>query len=470
MIIMMTMVKIHSLILLVAIIGLAVITSGCTGGQDVTSVVKALPEVQQFMNEHPNAKITVTYWSKEEVSNSSQEISQQCDKSITPAAMYKATVSEGDLKIVSWINAENQIVVCSTTTGGASPIAAIPTVTQTSQPITTTGRASPTVTPNQGTQANKFEILNLDVQQVILSDSEIKEVIGSDWEKTNQTKVDTPDHGQLMDLGYQTINSNTRDKEDIIVRVGVSSKKETFGISNMPGNDIDIGDAGKVITESNYVEITFIKNNILVVIAGSTTVGLETITKLARKQEEKIIRLLENPASAFTPIPTMVVPTPVITKKPATAISENINVIAIDGQNGGGILTSLNITLIGAAGSSTIDLSKVLLKVQGQPYNYSASASGAAPSTSANTFSVYTLRLSNAASTALTSLGTNTWSTVQSPMLGSGDLARLDVGVAGLGLGQNTPIQLSLTPANGATVTNPVTLPAFTSTNISIYP
>lgn len=32
--------------LLIAVIGLGVIASGCTGGQDVTPVFKALPEVQ----------------------------------------------------------------------------------------------------------------------------------------------------------------------------------------------------------------------------------------------------------------------------------------------------------------------------------------------------------------------------------------------------------------------------------------
>jgi FlaG/FlaF family flagellin (archaellin) len=126
-------------IIFIAVIGLAVLLSGCTGGQDVISVVKALPEVQQFMNEHPNAKITVTYWSKEEVSNLSQEISQQCDKPITPVAMYKATVSEGDLKIISWINAENQIIICSTTQGNSSSQITIPTSTPTPvyTPLTT---------------------------------------------------------------------------------------------------------------------------------------------------------------------------------------------------------------------------------------------------------------------------------------------------------------------------------------------
>jgi hypothetical protein len=116
--------------IILIIIGLAIVFSGCTGSKDVTSVVKALPEVQQFMNEHPNAKITVTYWSKEEVTQSLQEISQQCDKSITPVAMYKAIVSEGNLKIISWINAENQIIICSITQGSGSP--------QTSTPIQTT--------------------------------------------------------------------------------------------------------------------------------------------------------------------------------------------------------------------------------------------------------------------------------------------------------------------------------------------
>jgi hypothetical protein len=137
------MVKYNQL-LLITIIGLAVIVSGCTGGQDVTSVVKALPEVQQFMNEHPNAKITVTYWSKDEVAKSSQEISQQCDKPITPIAMYKATLNEGNLTIVSWINAENQTVICSTTQGNGSSQITIPTST----PISiSTPLATPVVTP-----------------------------------------------------------------------------------------------------------------------------------------------------------------------------------------------------------------------------------------------------------------------------------------------------------------------------------
>ena len=108
------------LIIFTAIVSLTILFSGCTGGQDINSVVEALPEVQQILNEHPNAKITVTYWSKEEIAQSVQEISQQCEKTIASTAMYKAIISEEDLKIISWINADNLLVICSTTQGSGS--------------------------------------------------------------------------------------------------------------------------------------------------------------------------------------------------------------------------------------------------------------------------------------------------------------------------------------------------------------
>ena len=121
--------------ILFIVILLAVITSGCTGGKNITSTINALPEVQQYMEEHPNATITVTYWSKEEVAKIEQELSQQCGKPITPVAMYKATIIDMDLRIVFWINAENQILICSITEGKKTqePAPLIQTPTPTSK-------------------------------------------------------------------------------------------------------------------------------------------------------------------------------------------------------------------------------------------------------------------------------------------------------------------------------------------------
>ncbi len=155
------------IILLLAVIGLAVIVSGCTGGQDITPIVKTLPEVQQFLKEHPNAKITVTYWSKEDVGKIADEISQQCDKPITPAAMYKAVISEGELKSIAWIDAATQKLICSATEGKGitptptqtatyTPVVTTPVITQTSTPTPTptpTPTSTPTATPTSTTPA-----------------------------------------------------------------------------------------------------------------------------------------------------------------------------------------------------------------------------------------------------------------------------------------------------------------------------
>lgn len=128
----------------ITVLVLIVLFSGCTGSQDITPALKELPEFQQFLKEHPNAKIIITYWSKEEVEKMAQEISQQCDKPITPVAMYKATISDGDLKIVSWINEENQKVICSITEGkGLETNTSVPTATMTPT-VTPTSTVTPT--------------------------------------------------------------------------------------------------------------------------------------------------------------------------------------------------------------------------------------------------------------------------------------------------------------------------------------
>ncbi|MCZ7402084.1 MAG: cupredoxin domain-containing protein [Candidatus Methanoperedens sp.] len=105
--------KFSTKLFLLELIILVSFISGCVYDKNVTSTVNALPEVQQFLKDHPDAKIAVTFWSKDEVTNSEQEISQQCDKKIVPTDMFKSTISEGNLKTIVWINAENLTVICS---------------------------------------------------------------------------------------------------------------------------------------------------------------------------------------------------------------------------------------------------------------------------------------------------------------------------------------------------------------------
>lgn len=74
----------------------------------------------------------MTYWSIEDVARMAADISRQCEKSIEPAAMYKITISEGDLKVVSWIDAGTRTLVCSATEGIRVPSAVIPVPAYTS--------------------------------------------------------------------------------------------------------------------------------------------------------------------------------------------------------------------------------------------------------------------------------------------------------------------------------------------------
>jgi len=152
------------------------------------------------------------------------------------------------------------------------------------------------------------------------------------------------------------------------------------------------------------------------------------------------------------------------TKEAASAVGENLAVEAVDGYKSSPSSTTLqflNITIRVAAGGSEVDLSKVLLKVQTQNYNYSVS------SVSANTFRVYVLRQEGI------DLGnsTNAYSDKDNPVLKVGALARIDAGVSGLTLAQKTSITIALTPEKGTTFNLPLTLPAFGSTNsVPIYP
>lgn len=150
------------------------------------------------------------------------------------------------------------------------------------------------------------------------------------------------------------------------------------------------------------------------------------------------------------------------TKEAAAAIGENIVVESVDGNAvAAGTLSGINITVRPAAGSSDIDLSKILLKVGSAPYSYSNTT------ISGTTFMVYSLRdPSNGTGTAVNSYVTS----ATSPVLKAGALVRIDASVTGMSLVSKASVTLALTPEKGSTFNLPLTLPAITAGNNSIYP
>jgi flagellin FlaB len=156
------------------------------------------------------------------------------------------------------------------------------------------------------------------------------------------------------------------------------------------------------------------------------------------------------------------------TKEAAAAIGENIAVEAVDGNKATGsstTLLNLNVTIKIQAGGSDIDLSKVLVKVNAQNYNYSTYSTNGTP----NTFVVYSLR--DPGNTDLSGSGINSFSAKSNPTLKSGALARLDINISSLSIGARNDITLAMTPEKGATVNLPLTTPALGSTtSVAIYP
>ena len=159
------------------------------------------------------------------------------------------------------------------------------------------------------------------------------------------------------------------------------------------------------------------------------------------------------------------------TKEAAAAIGENLALESIDGfknTTGATTLQYLNISLKVAAGGSDVDLTKILLKVNGQNYNFTSDTN--ISTTPANTFWVYSLREATATSTDVSSTGTNSYAGSTST-LKPGALARIDVRISGLSLQARSAITLGMTPEKGATLNMQLTTPALGSTNIvPIYP
>ena len=160
------------------------------------------------------------------------------------------------------------------------------------------------------------------------------------------------------------------------------------------------------------------------------------------------------------------------TKEAAAAIGENFALEAVDGfMNTAGTapVNYLNITVKVAAGGSDIDLTKVLLKVNGQNYNFTSNTTASPP----NTFLIYSLREATTGANDIANSGTNSYATTTASTLKPGALARVDVNVSGVSpvLTARSTITLAMTPEKGATLNMQLTTPALGSSNIvAIYP
>jgi len=133
-------------ILIVLLLACVITVSGCVGGgtTDVTSVVKTIPQVQEFLREYPNAEITAVLWSSSYIQSNMDKIKEDCIPAIEDKAYYKVDIQENELKMTAWVSSDDYTVVCIYKEGGE-----ILTTTTTQETTTVNGGESGEGMPHQ---------------------------------------------------------------------------------------------------------------------------------------------------------------------------------------------------------------------------------------------------------------------------------------------------------------------------------
>jgi len=122
----------------------ATLLSGCVttaGGTDVTALASSLPQVKEFLNQYPDAKIVVTLWDSATVQANIDSIRADCGEQFAVADYYKVNVVDPSFTLVVWLDKSSQNVMCAVkgpTSSNTAP----------AQPTTATTAAAPSnVTP-----------------------------------------------------------------------------------------------------------------------------------------------------------------------------------------------------------------------------------------------------------------------------------------------------------------------------------
>lgn len=165
------------------------------------------------------------------------------------------------------------------------------------------------------TPAPTDKIINLHAQQIILDDNEIKELLGTDYMKINpknQVIRNEPKSKGLqilssirVDIGNVTIGLFVSPSKDVSDKAYQSLVLDLQKNIKVIVNKIDIGNTtGELYSivgsqnENTTAEpgtsyIIFNKNNIVVLVGSTPDIQVETLIKLAKRQEAKIVRILE---------------------------------------------------------------------------------------------------------------------------------------------------------------------------------
>ncbi len=128
----------HS-ILSLSLIGILLV-AGCAGlGPE--ALAKALPDVQKFLSDHPNADITVALLGPDNMKDIAPLLKDSCPQVSAENSYYKVLVKDSDTNsvITIWIDAKSSQTICATRTGGT---AFVPSKVKAVEEVSTTSTAA----------------------------------------------------------------------------------------------------------------------------------------------------------------------------------------------------------------------------------------------------------------------------------------------------------------------------------------
>jgi len=105
-----------SALLLVLLVSAVVVTSGCISGFDPEALATANPLISKFLEDHPNAQLSVIHYNAEESANIIDQTRADCEKDwLEPKELYKVTVEDNSsgLLAVVWIDAAQMEIECA---------------------------------------------------------------------------------------------------------------------------------------------------------------------------------------------------------------------------------------------------------------------------------------------------------------------------------------------------------------------
>lgn len=116
----------------------------------MTALASSLPQVKEFLNQYPNAKISVALWDSSSVEKSIDSIRADCGVQFAVADYYKVTVVDPSLSLVVWLDKSGQNVMCAVK-GATNQLATNATSVQPAQSATAQPTQSTTVQPASST-------------------------------------------------------------------------------------------------------------------------------------------------------------------------------------------------------------------------------------------------------------------------------------------------------------------------------